>query len=162
MLGGCGDNRDPCLELVAGERLKVTIIGRFYGSTSPVECDTTLGLEDGQELDLTITGYVASDQNCKSASAEFEPHAGWAWAYRAPGNLNADIMGFYRASNGLCAGNLQIGLSSTSLPSASWQPGPSNYEPPAHLDTLYGGDQDGDPSCPLSCSPDFGVDVRSQ
>ncbi len=159
LLSGCGDNREPCLGLSVGERLQMTIIGRFYGPDSPVECDHSLGLDDGEKLTATVTGYVPSDMNCRSASADFEPHDSWTWSYRNGAIKDGHIMGLYKASNGTCSGDLYLDVWSTALPSVSWQPDDSHLVLPAHLDIYYQGDT-GDQSCPTKCGPEFGIDLR--
>jgi hypothetical protein len=156
---GCGPpDREPCLGLQAGDRIKVTIIGRDFPASpsSPTTCDDALALQDGRELTATIRSVGGGDR-CISAHADFDAVGAWTWEYSGTPDGESDLEGHYSATSGLCSGDITLRIDSDALPSSDWDPmrAPPN-PPPASMRVSYRGSGD-DPACPSACAPAFGI-----
>lgn len=159
VLTGCGPaDREPCLGLSTGDRIKVTIIGRHFPASpsSPTTCDEALALEDGRELTATIRSTIGAGQ-CIPSHPDFDMVGAWTWEYAGMPDTDSDLDGRYSATSDSCAGEITLRIDSNALPSGDWdRTKPAPNPPPARMQVSYRGSGD-DPACPTACSPVFGI-----
>lgn len=160
VVGGCSADPKGCLELEQGNRLRIVVLGPDV--TEGSECAAQLGIVAGAELTATIRSIAGGgdNQDCIAAEADFVAPDDWTWTYLHTSTDDADISGWYDATNGNCAGRMSLGITAPGIPSPNWDPA-TGGSAPATISIGYSQRDDRtDPSCPGQCGLRFGVKVE--